>query len=199
MNTRRAGVVVAVVGLALACRGAKPERDSQTDTARTVAATAVDTDAACAPGTVAPSALPALVRLSDPASLVRLPRTLWRRELNQPRSAVWVAPDLSYMLIVATDERPDMAAGGDVTGVLTRLHRPRGSHESNCRLDVDGRPASLSRSVFVDSAGVDTVFAVSATVVVRPGLAMVASGLPPARAMRDSLVAIIASVRFTDR
>ena len=92
-----------------------------------------------------------------------------------------------------------MAAGGDVTGVLNKLHRPRGKQESSCRLDVDGRTASLSQSMFVDSAGVDTVFAVSATVLVRPGLAMAASGLTPARAMRDSLVAIIASVRFTDR
>ena len=100
MNTRRAAAIV-VVGLGIACRGAKPESDSETDTAHVVAATAVERDAACAPGAVSPSALPALVRLSDPASLVRLPRTLWRRELNQPRSALLVAPDLSYMLIVA--------------------------------------------------------------------------------------------------
>ena len=160
---------IAAAGLALACRGAKPESESETDTARVVAATAVDRDAACA------------------------------QELNQPRSAVWVAPDLSYMLIVAMDELPDMAAGGDVTGVLNKLHRPRGKQESSCRLDVDGRSASLSQSMFVDSAGVDTVFAVSATMLVRPGLAVAASGLTPARAMRDSLVAIIASVRFTDR
>ena len=199
MATRRAVVLGALVGLALACRGAKSEPDSQADTTRPVAATAADADAACAPGAVAPSALPALVRLSDPASLVRLPRTLWRRELNQPRSAVWVAPDLSYMLIVAMDEVPDMAAGEDITGVLNKLHRPRSKHESTCRLDVDGRSASLERSMFVDSAGVDTVFAVSATMLVRPGLAVAASGLTPARAMRDSLVAIIASVRFTDR
>ena len=190
---------IAAAGLALACRGAKPESESETDTAHVVAATAVERDAACAPGAVSPSALPALVRLSDPASLVRLPRTLWRRELNQPRSALWVAPDLSYMLIVAMDELPDMAAGGDVTGVLNKLHRPRGKQESSCRLNVDGRTASLSQSMFVDSAGVDTVFAVSATMLVRPGLAVAASGLTPARAMRDSLVAIIASVRFTDR
>jgi hypothetical protein len=103
------------------------------------------------------------------------------------------------MLIVAMDELPDVAAGEDLTGVLKRLHRPSGKQESSCRVDVDGRVASLSRSMFVDSAGVDTVFAVSATMLVRPGLAVAASGLTPARAMRDSLVAIIASVRFTDR
>jgi len=197
--------IVVAAGLATACGGAKPAADVPTDSAgvntSTVAA-AVRADSACARGAVAPGSLPALVRLYDPPSLVRLPSSLWRRELNEPRSAVWVAPDLSYMLIVAMDTVPDVAgvAGGeDITGVMRRLREPRSSTEIRCRLDVDGRVASLLEAAFVDASGADTVFAVHGALLVRPGLAFAASGITPSRSMRDSLVAVIASVRFAGR
>ena len=101
------------------------------------------------------------------------------------------------MLIVAMDSLPDMASGEDLTGVLRKLRRPS-FRSSACRMTMDGRTARLWTGIYVDSSATDTVFSVSATALVRPGLALVATGLAPTQAMRDSLVAMVGSVRFTE-
>jgi hypothetical protein len=106
-------------------------------------------------------------------------------------SGFWRGDDSSEFSYAAT-EQPSSAGAGS-SPLLARIRRPSGHNDGPCRVSIEGRDAILTTFTLVDSAGVDTLYGLGATVALKQHQYAEFGGLTRHAAMRDSLLTGIAS------